>query len=343
MSSSNGDLYRHDGVRITHDPYAPGMADKYGRPGKTDDEGFDPYRDSVGAGIYGGIVQRHSETGEIVIGQQYQNHNPRPGPVYAGGGYTPCTLALGDVQRKLIPLLDKYPDLVNDITTGGAQPLHMCGMSQGKQHSVQALVERGADIEALDTYGMTPLHRMASNNLADGARMLLEAGADVFNEGKIGISPMSIAKGSAARAVTNVLYEFAKLNSTGSKANVVKLNVMGSKECSDVNGDYVPKNPATDIPTGFSRVCEEHGWDINCMWSKLNGLDPSKDIWFANSSNDSYIYYNKSDGRWWIDGLDGNGVWIVEGPSHAPPAHGWRLVSGGKTNSGPMVRTFRII
>ena len=28
--------YRADGVRITHDPYAPGMAEKYGMPGKTD-------------------------------------------------------------------------------------------------------------------------------------------------------------------------------------------------------------------------------------------------------------------------------------------------------------------
>ena len=28
--------YRADGVKITHDPYAPGMAEKYGMPGKTD-------------------------------------------------------------------------------------------------------------------------------------------------------------------------------------------------------------------------------------------------------------------------------------------------------------------
>ena len=27
---------REDGVRIAHDPYAPGMAEKYGLPGGTD-------------------------------------------------------------------------------------------------------------------------------------------------------------------------------------------------------------------------------------------------------------------------------------------------------------------
>jgi hypothetical protein len=34
--------------------------------------------------------------------------------------------ALGD-NAKVGSLLKKYPDLVNDIATGGAQPLHMCG------------------------------------------------------------------------------------------------------------------------------------------------------------------------------------------------------------------------
>ena len=65
--------YRHDGVRIQHDPYAPGMAEKYGTPGNTDDDGFDPYADSVGAGIYGGTVKRRASDGGVVIGAQYQN------------------------------------------------------------------------------------------------------------------------------------------------------------------------------------------------------------------------------------------------------------------------------
>merc|ERR1711872_394801 len=127
-SGSKMEHYRADGVRITHDPYAPGMAEKYGMPGKTDQEGFDPYRDTVGPGIYGGIVKR-DENGEVVIGMQYQNHNSRPGPVYAGGGYTPINTALGN-EAEVSALLDKFPDLVNDISTGGAQPLHMCGMSK---------------------------------------------------------------------------------------------------------------------------------------------------------------------------------------------------------------------
>merc|ERR1712037_1040120 len=126
---SSMEHYRADGVRITHDPFAPGMAEKYGMPGKTDQEGFDPYKDTVGPGIYGGIVKR-DENGQVVIGKQYQNHNSKPGPIYAGGGYTPINTVLGD-EAKVSALLD--------ISTGGAQPLHMCGMSKGKENSVKAL------------------------------------------------------------------------------------------------------------------------------------------------------------------------------------------------------------
>ena len=129
-------LIRHDGVKINYDPYAPEMIAKYGAPGKTDKEGFDPYSDSVGPGIYGGRVKR-DENGEIVIGKQYQvteiikvqtlkiqlsflkGHNSKPGPVYAGGGYTPMSNALRLGEKAIAPLLDKFPDLVNEISTGG--------------------------------------------------------------------------------------------------------------------------------------------------------------------------------------------------------------------------------
>ena len=36
--TTGGDMYRADGVRIMHDPFAPGMVEKYGRPGHTDNE-----------------------------------------------------------------------------------------------------------------------------------------------------------------------------------------------------------------------------------------------------------------------------------------------------------------
>ncbi|GMI38852.1 hypothetical protein TeGR_g11900 [Tetraparma gracilis] len=207
VSTQKEDLFRADGVRITHDPYHPAMVEKYGMPGNTDNEGFDPYADSVGAGIYGGIVKRDA-SGNVVIGRQYQNHNPEPGPVYAGGGYTPMSEALQSID-KTRALLDKFPELANEITTGGATPLHMCGMSQRNQHSTGLLIERGGKIEARDTYGFTPLHRMASNNLAAGATALLAAGADALAKTASGETAMSIAQSSRARDVIRLLMRHA--------------------------------------------------------------------------------------------------------------------------------------
>jgi len=307
------EYYRADGVRITHDPYARGMAEKYGTPGKTDNEGFDPYADTVGPGIYGGIVKR-DEKGNVVIGRQYQNHNPRPGPVYAGGGYTPVNNALREGQEALKPLLDKYPDLVNDVSTGGAAPLHMCGMGRDNQHATEYLIMRGADIEALDTYGMTPLHRMASNNLEEGARALLLAGADPENRGRCGATPAEIARDSRAVGVLRALQEFA--GNTVQWLGRVKVHGAGVE---DVNAVYRERDPKV-IPIGFSLTCAEMQWDPEEMWLRLSN---QKTPWYE-ADNGSYIYWNQGDGKWWIDAPDGKGVYIVQAPGTVPPNGGWQ-------------------
>ena len=69
---------------------------------------------------------------------------------------------------------------------------------------LQLLIAHGGDIEAEDSYGYRPLHRMASNNLAVGAAALLSAGADV-NARASGLSPMQIAQHSAAVDVVRAL------------------------------------------------------------------------------------------------------------------------------------------
>lgn len=153
------------------------MAEKYGLPGSTDPEGFDPYADTVGPGIYGGSVMRN-EDGSVVIGQQYQNHNPRPGPVYDGTGYSLMSRAIHVGPSKVEEILKDYPSLKEEISTGGARPLHICGMSKKGQLSTQTLIDAGADIYAQDTYGYTALHRMASNNLDIGGEALVKAGHD---------------------------------------------------------------------------------------------------------------------------------------------------------------------
>jgi len=337
-SSMASAYYRADGVRITHDPYAPGMVEKYGRPGETDNEGFDPYGDSVGPGIYGGIVKRDPNSGEIVIGRQYQNHNTRPGPVYAGGGYTPMSNALRKGESALKPLLDKYPDLANEITTGGASPLHMCGMGRDNQGATAYMISRGGDIEALDTYGMTPLHRMASNNLAVGAEALLKANADPNFAGKCGATPLQIAMESQGREVIQVIRKYGGTTtpSAGPKPKVAKTEpqnetcngkagkalTVKSSGVQAVNHKYDQRNP-TVIPEGFAITCRAMGWNTKDMWLQLSD---QKTPWFE-AENGSYIYWNKGDGKWWIDAPDGGGVYVAKAPNTLPPANGWVSLS----------------
>lgn len=121
-----------------------------------------------------------------------------------------CSEGPAAVER----LVEGRPELVHDVATGGATPLHVCGMSQRGQHSAAALLAHGADVHARDTYGYTALHRMASNNLPEGARALLRGGADANSRAEgTGETPLQVALESHASAVVDVLR--AALNGEG--------------------------------------------------------------------------------------------------------------------------------
>ena len=160
------------------DPYAPGVAEAHGLITSIDQDGFDSAADTVGPSIYGGSVQRDSN-GSVIYSTQYQeNDHHKPGPVYDGCGYSLMSRAIHVGPSKVTELLHAYPQLIEEVSTGGATPLHVCGMSERGQHCTQTLVDAGADIHALDSYDYNALHRMASNDLEIGAQVLVEAGVD---------------------------------------------------------------------------------------------------------------------------------------------------------------------
>merc|ERR1712007_366514 len=61
--------------------------------------------------------------------------------------------------------------LANVVMTGGARPLHMCGMGRGGDTSdlIQVLLKYGADVNAKDNYEYTPMDRLASNSVRGNA------------------------------------------------------------------------------------------------------------------------------------------------------------------------------
>jgi len=109
--------------------------------------------DVVGAGVYGGIVKRDSN-GKIIIGDEWPEDNRAPpahNPVHSTGpyldfskltqesrGYTKiATVIMAGKVAKLEALLESAGSeqerrtLANLVMSGGARPLHMCGMSRG--------------------------------------------------------------------------------------------------------------------------------------------------------------------------------------------------------------------
>merc|ERR1719330_423218 len=102
-------------------------------------------------------------------------------------------------SEKVKEVLRDHPDLKEEISTGGARPLHVCGMSRTGQLATQALIDAGADMNALDTYNYNALHRMASNDLAIGGEALVRAGMDPnYKPPESDNSPIDIAKRSRA-------------------------------------------------------------------------------------------------------------------------------------------------
>ena len=88
------------------------------------------------------------------------------------------SLAIQSGPDAVAALLRELPASADEVTTGGARPLHVCAMSQRGQHSAELLIAAGAAVDPVDTWGYTPLQRMATNDLGVGAAALLRAGAD---------------------------------------------------------------------------------------------------------------------------------------------------------------------
>lgn len=74
--------------------------------------------------------------------------------MYDGQGYTEMANAIhkgpAAVQALLAAAGPNAKEAANEVMTGGATPLHTCGMSRTGQKSTGMLIEAGADIEAID-------------------------------------------------------------------------------------------------------------------------------------------------------------------------------------------------
>jgi len=93
---------------------------------------------------------------------------------------------------------------VNARDEEGMTPLHE--VDEGDHAAVaRLLVEGGADVNARSKSGATPLHIAAEKGHAKIARVLVEEGADVNARSKSEVTPLHIAAGNNSRAIVQLL------------------------------------------------------------------------------------------------------------------------------------------
>src|SRR5690606_21361992 len=97
-------------------------------------------------------------------------------------------------SEAVAPLIEWGCD-VSRPESRGLTPLHLATIHQ-KANMVRALLDAGANVDARDNWGNTPLGRAVMNcDGVDGSciRLLLAAGADRNLANNHGVSPLSLA------------------------------------------------------------------------------------------------------------------------------------------------------
>ena len=97
------------------------------------------------------------------------------------------------------------PNVANE---SGRTPLHAAARGEGDTDALNALIEGGADVSAVDMDGNTPLHEVAAlRDDAALAELLLDAGADVNATNSKGNTPLHQATLAGEPAVVQTLLD----------------------------------------------------------------------------------------------------------------------------------------
>ena len=146
---------------------------------------------------------------------------------------------------KIVQLLLSKGALVNARTTSGnypgETPLHVAALI-GYLKGAELLLLNGAEIDAVDRYGYTPLRRSVDNRHTDMTELLISKGADVTTEDANGISLLHVV------AQTDNVALAAKLINSGADINN-----------KDKNLKFTPLDYAQDGEPKMIELLEQHG------------------------------------------------------------------------------------
>jgi hypothetical protein len=127
---------------------------------------------------------------------------------YINAGDTALHIAAACYETPLVRNLIKLHADVHARNRLGQQPLHAAAVGAPGSGSwnpseqaatIVALIEAGADPNAIDKFGVAPLHRAVRTRCATAVRILLERGADPAKRNRSGSTPMLLAMKNTGR------------------------------------------------------------------------------------------------------------------------------------------------
>jgi ankyrin repeat protein len=130
--------------------------------------------------------------------------DPATAHSYSGDGWTPLHLAAGFGTPQSVDVLLQHGAQVDAVSRNPQrnQPLHAALALGRNTETVRLLLAHGADPNALQVGGFTPLFSAATANRRDLAEMLIESGAHALHRSDLGKTAADFARerGHAALA-----------------------------------------------------------------------------------------------------------------------------------------------
>lgn len=202
-----------------------------------DDQGNTPFMDAVLAGNIK-TIELLAEKGADTSARNYRGDTPlhmavginradvasllikMGAPIHAENslGITPFRTALATSPEVVTALLTK--GRISQPDDQGHSPLHIAIQSQVPTRLIRQIIDLGARVSDIDAEGQTPLRLAINLEVWDQARLLADAGSDVYAIAADGESPASLAMKKGSIAVKAV-FDGRAINSKDTLGNSV--------------------------------------------------------------------------------------------------------------------------